>query len=58
MVLIINRLIFRDRVSARNWWGVLFSTAGVLLLLLHGNLTSAEGLKGFSRMICGQWGPH
>lgn len=49
MVLIINRLIFRDRVSARNWWGVLFSTAGVLLLLLHGNLTSAEGLKGFSQ---------
>ncbi|MBM1114333.1 EamA family transporter [Klebsiella michiganensis] len=49
MVLIINRLIFRDRVSARNWWGVLFSTAGVLLLLLHGNLTNAEGLKGFSQ---------
>lgn len=45
----INRLIFHDRVSARNWWGVIFSTAGVLLLLLHGNLSNAEGLKGFSQ---------
>ena len=49
MVLMINRLIFHDRVSARNWWGVIFSTAGVLLLLLHGNLSNAEGLKGFSQ---------
>ena len=49
MVLMINRLIFHDRVSARNWCGVAFSTAGVLLLLLHGNLTNAEGLKGFSQ---------
>lgn len=55
MVLMINRLIFHDRVSARNWWGVIFSTAGVLLLLLHGNLSNAEGLKGFSGAICGQW---
>jgi drug/metabolite transporter (DMT)-like permease len=35
MVLIINRLIFHDRVSARNWLGVIFSTAGVLVLLLQ-----------------------
>lgn len=48
MVLIINRLIFHDRVSARNWLGVIFSTAGVLVLLLHGNLRQSAGLKSFS----------
>ncbi|EJR0220731.1 DMT family transporter [Raoultella planticola] len=48
MVLIINRLIFHDRVSARNWLGVIFSTAGVLVLLLHGSLRQSEGLKSFS----------
>lgn len=48
MVLIINRLFFRDQVTVRNWLGVIFSTAGVLVLLLHGSLESAEGLKNFS----------
>ncbi|WP_332102280.1 DMT family transporter [Klebsiella variicola] len=47
MVLIINRLIFRDRVSARNWLGVVFSTVGVLILLLQGNLVHPEGLRSF-----------
>lgn len=47
MVLIINRLIFHDRVSRRNWLGVIFSTAGVLILLLQGNLLHPEGLRSF-----------
>lgn len=34
MVLLINRLIFRDPVSARNWLGVVFSTLGVMILLI------------------------
>ncbi|MGP0190882.1 DMT family transporter [Klebsiella quasivariicola] len=33
MVLLINRLIFRDPVSVRNWLGVIFSTLGALILL-------------------------
>jgi drug/metabolite transporter (DMT)-like permease len=53
MVLMINRLIFHDRVSARNWWGVIFSTAGVLLLL-HGNLSNS-GAKVLAMAICGRW---
>lgn len=37
MVLLINRLFFRDPVSGRNWLGVAFSTLGVMILLFQGN---------------------
>ncbi|UMX91195.1 DMT family transporter [Klebsiella pneumoniae] len=35
MVLLINRLLFRDPVSGRNWLGVAFSTLGVMILLFQ-----------------------
>lgn len=47
MVLIINRLIFWDQVSARNWLGIIFRTVGMLMLLLQGNLLHPGGLKSF-----------
>ncbi len=48
MVLLINRLIFRDPVSARNWLGVVFSTLGVIILLFQGNPLHAASLHTFS----------
>lgn len=42
MVLLINRLIFRDPVSARNWLGVIFSTLGVMILLFQGKPTACH----------------
>lgn len=48
MVLLINRLIFRDPVSARNWLGVIFSTLGVMILLFQGNPLHATSLHTFS----------
>jgi drug/metabolite transporter (DMT)-like permease len=48
MVLLINRLIFRDPVSARNWLGVVFSTLGVMILLFQGNPLHAASLHTFS----------
>ena len=48
MVLLINRLIFRDPVSARNWLGVIFSTLGVMILLFQGNPLRATSLHTFS----------
>lgn len=48
MVLLINRLIFRDPVSARNWLGVIFSTLGVMILLFQGNPLHATSLHRFS----------
>ena len=48
MVLLINRLIFRDPVSARNWLGVVFSTLGVMILLFQGNPLHATSLHTFS----------
>lgn len=46
--LLINRLIFRDPVSARNWLGVVFSTLGVMILLFQGNPLHAASLHTFS----------
>lgn len=48
MVLLINRLIFRDPVSARNWLGVVFSTLGVMILLFQGDPLHAASLHTFS----------
>ena len=46
MVLLINRLFFRDPVSGRNWLGVAFSTLGVMILLFQGNpLHAASALS-------------
>ena len=48
MVLLINRLFFRDPVSGRNWLGVAFSTLGVMILLFQGNPLHANSLHRFS----------
>lgn len=48
MVLLINRLIFRDPVSGRNWLGVAFSTLGVMILLFQGNPLHAASLHTFA----------
>ncbi|VTN82397.1 drug/metabolite transporter permease [Klebsiella pneumoniae] len=48
MVLLINRLFFRDPVSGRNWLGVAFSTLGVMILLFQGNPLHAASLHSFA----------
>lgn len=48
MVLLINRLFFRDPVSGRNWLGVAFSTLGVMILLFQGNPLHAASLHTFA----------
>lgn len=48
MVLLINRLIFRDPVLGRNWLGVAFSTLGVMILLFQGNPLHAASLHTFA----------
>jgi hypothetical protein len=54
MVLLINRLIFRDPVSARNWLGVIFST-GVMILLFQGTHCTPPRCIPLPSAICGQW---
>lgn len=56
MVLLINRLIFRDPVSARNWLGVIFSTLGVMILLFQGTHCMPPRCIPFPSAICGPWG--
>ncbi|MDP1075121.1 EamA/RhaT family transporter, partial [Klebsiella pneumoniae] len=48
MVILINRLFFRDPVSGRNWLGVAFITLGVMILLFKGNTLHAASLHTFS----------
>lgn len=45
VVLLINKFIFGERISRYNWLGVLLSTAGVVILILKGQLTSLEAFK-------------
>lgn len=42
VVLTINRLVFRDRITSSNVVGVLISTLGVIYLLFKGNLLDLE----------------
>ncbi|TKI04310.1 DMT family transporter [Martelella alba] len=45
MVLLINKLIFNDRISRNNWAGVLLSTAGVFFLVLKGRVTDFAAFR-------------
>lgn len=55
MVLLINRLIFRDPVSARNWLGVIFSTLGVMILLFGETHCTPPRCIALPSAICGRW---
>ena len=54
MVLLINRLIFRDPVSARNWLGCL-GTLGVMILLFEETPLHAASLRLCRRRSLGRW---
>ncbi len=45
IVLLINKFKFNEYVSRRNWLGVLFSTTGVAILILKGNINSLDNFK-------------
>ncbi|OGT32008.1 MAG: hypothetical protein A3E87_10680 [Gammaproteobacteria bacterium RIFCSPHIGHO2_12_FULL_35_23] len=38
LVLIINAILFKDKITKGNIWGVVLSTMGVMYLLLHGHI--------------------
>jgi len=50
VVLLINRFIFGEQISHRNWLGVLLSTVGVVILVLKGDVTH---LDAFSHLNSG-----
>ncbi len=56
MVLLINRLFFRDPVSGRNWLGVAFSTLGVMILLFQETHCTPPRCIALPSAICGRWG--
>ncbi|MEC5344275.1 DMT family transporter [Brenneria populi] len=49
MVLIINKLIFNDRISRNNWAGVLLSTFGVFYLVSKGRITNLDAFKNMNQ---------
>ncbi|NUF48486.1 DMT family transporter [Gilliamella sp. ESL0250] len=49
MVLVMNKLLFNDTISKNNILGVLFSTIGVIYLILQGNLTNLTELSNINK---------
>ncbi|OCG12232.1 hypothetical protein A9G24_08910 [Gilliamella sp. App6-5] len=49
MVLVMNKLLFNDTISKNNILGVLFSTIGVIYLILQGNLTNLSELSNINK---------
>ena len=49
LVLLINRYIFKERISARNITGVILSSLGVVWLVMQGDLWHLDTLKNFNR---------
>ena len=38
MVLLLGLVILRQRISGRQWWGILFSIAGAVLIVIRGDI--------------------
>jgi drug/metabolite transporter (DMT)-like permease len=49
MVLLINRYIFKERISSRNIAGVVLSSLGVVWLVMQGDLLHLDTLKNLNR---------
>jgi drug/metabolite transporter (DMT)-like permease len=49
MVLVMNKLLFNDSILKNNILGVLFSTIGVVYLILQGNLTNLNALSNINK---------
>ncbi|WP_085163934.1 DMT family transporter [Gilliamella bombi] len=49
MVLVMNKLLFNDTISKNNILGVLFSSIGVIYLILQGNLTNLSELSNINK---------
>jgi drug/metabolite transporter (DMT)-like permease len=49
MVLVMNKLLFNDAISKNNILGVLFSTIGVIYLILQGNIGSLSQLSHINK---------
>jgi len=45
MVILINRVIFKDEVSKSNYLGIFLSTLGVIYLILKGEITNLESFQ-------------
>ncbi|OCG41386.1 hypothetical protein A9G28_06235 [Gilliamella sp. Fer1-1] len=49
MVLVMNKLLFNDAISKNNILGVLFSTMGVIYLILQGNIANLSELSNINK---------
>ncbi|SMG54771.1 DMT family transporter [Cedecea sp. NFIX57] len=49
LVLLINKLVFKETISRRNILGVLLSSAGVLYLVMQGDLLHIDTLKNLNK---------
>ncbi|AIR03606.1 membrane protein [Cedecea neteri] len=49
LVLLINKLVFREVISRRNILGVILSSAGVIYLVMQGDLLHLDTLKNLNR---------
>ncbi|QLK60738.1 EamA family transporter [Enterobacteriaceae bacterium Kacie_13] len=49
LVLLINKFIFKERISSRNITGVVLSSLGVVWLVMQGDLLHVETLKNLNR---------
>ncbi len=49
LVLLINKLVFKETISLRNILGVLLSSAGVIYLVMQGNLLHIDTLKNLNK---------
>ncbi|MEO2219751.1 DMT family transporter [Chromobacterium vaccinii] len=49
LVLIINKIFFKERIAQQSIWGVVLSSIGVAYLVLQGNLAHAEALRSLNR---------
>jgi len=49
LVLLINKFIFKERISSRNITGVVLSSMGVVWLVMQGDLLHVETLKNLNR---------
>lgn len=45
LVLLLGLVILRERITARQWWGVLFSIAGAGLIVIHGRISVIGTLR-------------
>ncbi|MEO9383394.1 DMT family transporter [Chromobacterium phragmitis] len=49
LVLIINKIFFKERIAQQNIWGVALSSIGVAYLILQGDFTRADALASLNR---------